>query len=433
MASRAIRHIALRHRAFAQAATAINSHAAHVEPPPYAAADVAQFRELLSRIGPLVHLSRPEIDSNLYLAGVSHGDSASVDFVNKLLTEVRPDVTAIEMCNTALGLGSRWCAEVDAALQHPSRGRVEPIDEPLDVKLDKIVSRPTEWLTASYLNGEICNRFYSRFAFKHPMAIRPLERGYTHADSYVLHHRDVVMARSLARLLAQPGCHTVGIVGSAHVPGIVDLLISGSAEFDLPATTAGTLSDAELTRNRAIYLGFDGLSSHAKKPFCLRTFVFFAQVRMVITRQPSRVMSLLALTLQAQGGALPMARELLAACDRGENGWASAWSLFARALSSEFGLARTAEAAASGWPGAALASWCSLELQSDALHSLAEPAIDELVRGEMRRREQRAAEVSEASARGGVRLEYDLTLPEGRDDVLRRDPKWRVLAWETWL
>ena len=265
------------------------------------------------------------------------------------------------------------------------------------------------------------------------MALRPLERGYTHAHSYVLHHRDVVMARPLARLLAQPGCCTVGIVGAAHVPGIVDLLISGSVEFDLPVTTTRTLSDAELARNRAIYLGFDGLSSLAKKPFCFRTFVFFAQVRMVITRQPSRVMSLLALTLQAQGGALPMARELLAACDRGENGWASAWSLFARALRSEFGLARTAEAAASCWPGAALASWCSLELQSDALHSLAEPAIDELVRGEMRRREQRAAEVSEASARGGVRLEYDLVSPEGRDDVLRRDPKWRVLAWETWL
>ena len=84
---------------------------------------------------------------------------------------MQPDVTAIEMCNTELGPGWRWCAEVHAALQHPSRGRVEPIDEPLDVKLDKIVSRPTEWLTASYLNGAICNRFHSRFAFEHPMAI----------------------------------------------------------------------------------------------------------------------------------------------------------------------------------------------------------------------------------------------------------------------
>ena len=226
----------------------------------------------------------------------------------------------------------------------------------------------------------------------------------------MLHHRNIVMTRPLARLLAQPGCHTVGIVGSAHVPGIVDLLLSGAAEFELPAATTWALSDAELARtNRAVFLGLDGWSSQAQKPFCLRTFVFFAQVRMVITHQPSRVMSLIALTLQAQGGTLPMARELLAAFDRGENGWASTWSLLARALSSEFGLARTAEAAASGWPGAALASWCSLELQSGVLHSLAEPAIDAIVRGEMRRREQRAAEVSEASARCGVRLEYDLS------------------------
>ena len=437
MASRAIRHIAQRHRTFVHAAAAIKPHFTHAPPPPYHPADVTQFRELLTRIGPLVHLSRPEIGSSLYLTGVAHDDPSSIDFVSNVLTELQPDVTAIEMCDGH----DCWPGEVRAALQHPCRGMIEPIDEPMDVKTHKAISFPTEWLVASLLNENICNRFATRFKFHHPMDTRnpmdtrPLEKhGYVHADSYVVHHRDVVMARSLARLLAKPHCRTVGVVGAAHVSGLVDLLISGATEFELPATTTWTLSDAELARNRAIWSGLDNPLSHMLvKPFCPRTFFFFLQVRMVIVQQPSRVMSLLALTLQSQGGTLPMARELLAACDRGESGWTSAWSLFARALCNEFGLARTADAAASGWPGAAAASWCSLELCSDALHSLAEPTIDALVRAEMRRREQRAAALSEACARGGVELEYDLSSPIDGEDVIRRDPRWRVLAWQRWL
>ena len=128
-----------------------------------------------------------------------------------------------------------------------------------------------------------------------------------------------------------------------------------------------------------------------------------------------------------------MARELLAACERGEGGWASMRALGARTISEHYGFARTAAVAASGLPGAAHFAWWSLALRASALHELAAPAVDALARDEMHRRARRYVELSRACARSGLLFNIDKITPEGHESDRERDTPWRVLAWAHWL
>ena len=125
------------------------------------------------------------------------------------------------------------------------------------------------------------------------------------------------------------------------------------------------------------------------------------------------------------GGLRPIARELLAACDRGESGLCAAF--YTRTLTEWFGLERSAALANAGWRGAGAAAWLSVAAQSRRLYEQAEPLVDRLALGEMRRREGRLAERDALFQGSEVELTYDLSEPDHQSPSTLFDGRGRQL------